>query len=111
MVDADLITGRDEITVDYDPGASEDVDMPDGSTLRLRKLAHDYNPHDRVAALHYVQRAQEEGEFVTGLLYVDPTASDCHEILGTTETPLNALGEAELCPGNAALEGVNASFR
>ena len=111
VVDADLITQHDEITVDYDPGASEDVNMPDGSTLRLRKLAHDYNPHDRVAALHYVQRAQEEGEFVTGLLYVDPTASDCHEILGTTQTPLNALGEEELCPGNAALEGVNASFR
>ena len=111
VVDADLIAPHDEITVDYDPGASEDVPMPDGSTLRLRKLAHDYNPHDRVQALHYVQRAQEDGEFVTGLLYVDPTASDCHEILGTTETPLNALGEAELCPGNAALEGVNASFR
>ena len=111
VVDADLIAAHDEITVDYDPGASEDVPMPDGSTLRLRKLAHDYNPHDRVQALHYVQRAQEEGEFVTGLLYVDPTASDCHEVLGTTKTPLNALGEAELCPGNAALEGVNASFR
>ena len=44
VVDADLIAPHDEITVDYDPGASEDVEMPDGSTLRLRKLAHDYNP-------------------------------------------------------------------
>ena len=85
--------------------------MPDGSILRLRKLAPDYDPHNRVKALNYVQTAQEEGEFVTGLLYVDPTASDCHEILGTPKAPLNALSEDELCPGSDALAGVNASFR
>jgi 2-oxoglutarate ferredoxin oxidoreductase subunit beta len=27
------------------------------------------------------------------------------------ETPLNALGEAELCPGSAALDKINASLR
>ena len=59
----------------------------------------------------YVQRKQDEGEVVTGLLYLDPDASDCHAILETVDTPLNALGEAELCPGNAALKPINASFR
>jgi len=85
--------------------------MPDGSTLRLRKLADDYDPHDRVGALAYVQRKQDEGEVVTGLLYLDANASDCHAILETVDTPLNELGEVDLCPGNAALKPINASFR
>jgi 2-oxoglutarate/2-oxoacid ferredoxin oxidoreductase subunit beta len=85
--------------------------MPDGSVLRLFKIDRDYDPHDRVAALTHVQERQAEGEVVTGLLYVDPEASDCHEILDTVHRPLNALGEAELCPGDGALGPINASFR
>jgi 2-oxoglutarate ferredoxin oxidoreductase subunit beta len=111
VVAADFVPHHAEITADYAPGTREDVAMPDGSTLRLRKLADDYDPHDKVAALSYVQRKQEEGEVVTGLLYLDQNASDCHAILDTVETPLNALTETELCPGNAALKPINASFR
>ena len=111
VVAADFVAAGEEITADYAPGELESVRMPDGSQLRLRKLDGDYDPHDRAHALAHVIEAQQDGEVVTGLLYVDPDASDCHEILDTVETPLNALGEAELCPGSAALEGVNASFR
>ena len=69
------------------------------------------NVHDRIGALNYVQRRQEEGEVVTGLLYVDPDASDCHEILDTVHRPLNELQETDLCPGNDALQAINESFR
>jgi len=31
--------------------------------------------------------------------------------LNTVEMPLNALGDAELCPGSAAIAGINASLR
>ena len=111
MVDAQLISPHEEILVEYAPGTVKEVDMPDGSTLRLKKLSETYDPHDRVGALNHVQRAQEEGDVITGLLYVDPTASDVHEVLETTETPLNQLTELDLCPGSDALEGINASFR
>ena len=111
VIEADFIAPGVEITADYAPGTTENVAMPDGSTLRLRKLDEDYDPRDRVQALSHVQRAAEDGEVVTGLLYVDPDASDCHEILGTPATPLNALDEAVLCPGSDALERVNASLR
>lgn len=111
VVSVDYIAGGPEITADYAPGTSTDVDMPDGSVLRLNKLDAQYDPHDRVAALTHVQRAQQRGDVVTGLLYVDPRAIDCHEIMGTTETPLNSLTEQELCPGNAALAAINDSYR
>jgi len=108
---ADYIVPQQEITADYAPGSTEDVSMPDGSTLRLRKLDDGYDPHDRIAALAHVQARQAAGEVVTGLLYLDPEAADCHDIMGTVRRPLNTLGEADLCPGNAALDKINASFR
>ena len=111
VVDADYVAPHDEITTDYSEGALEDVKMPDGTTLRLYKLDKDYDVHDRVAALNYVQRRHQEGEVVTGLLYVDTDALDCHEILDTVQRPLNELDEDDLCPGNEALEAINASFR
>ena len=55
--------------------------------------------------------AQERGEVVTGLLYVSRDPHDCHEILATSDTPLNALDESVLCPGSTKLMEINQSFR
>ncbi|MCY4129626.1 MAG: 2-oxoacid:ferredoxin oxidoreductase subunit beta [Gammaproteobacteria bacterium] len=111
MVDAQLVMPHEQIEIEYAPGTLKEVDMPDGSVLRLRKISETYDPHDRVGALNHVQRAQEQGDVITGLLYVDPIASDIHEVLETPSTPLNQFGEAELCPGSEALTTVNAGFR
>jgi 2-oxoglutarate/2-oxoacid ferredoxin oxidoreductase subunit beta len=107
----DVIPERDEITADYAPGTVETVVQHDGSILRLRKLAVDYDPHDRVSALTYLQTHHERGEVVTGLLFVEPDAGDMHEFLDTVDAPLNGLGEAELCPGPATLAQFNAAHR
>ena len=61
--------------------------------------------------MNQVQALQSRGEVVTGLLYVDPQATDLHAALRTSATPLSRLDEAALCPGAAALEKINASFR
>ena len=79
--------------------------------MRLHKLAEDHDPTDRVAALHYFQELQTEGEIPTGLIFLDAEAPDLHERMGTPEVPLNRLGEAELCPGSAKLEAINARLR
>jgi 2-oxoglutarate/2-oxoacid ferredoxin oxidoreductase subunit beta len=106
----DVISGRDEITVEYEPGAVQRVQQHDGSTLRLHKIAADYDARDRIGAMNFLQERQAAGEVVTGLLYVDPDAGDLHAYLNTVETPLNEL-DAALAPGKAALEKLNASFR
>ncbi len=107
----DVITGREEITVDYAPGSVEMVTQHDGSTLRLRKLHPDYDMHDRISAMTYMQQRHAAGEIVTGLLYVDPNPLDLHEHLKTSETPLNALPQERLVPGNAELAKLNARLR
>ncbi len=111
LMEADYIPQSAEINADYEPGSAEDLLMPDGSTLRLRKVDANYDVHDRIGALAHVQRCQDEGEVLTGLLYVDPDAADCHDILETVETPLNALTEEDLCPGSRELARLNDSFR
>jgi 2-oxoglutarate ferredoxin oxidoreductase subunit beta len=79
--------------------------------LRLRKLAEDHDPTDRASVMNFIQRHNAKGEIVTGLLYVEPDSEDLHDRLGVTSRPLNSLGDADLCPGNAALDKINAGLR
>ena len=107
----DFMTPRAPITVDYAPGTVEVVEQHDGSRLALRKLHPDYDVHDRRGAMNYLMERQEAGEVVTGLLYVEKDPEDLHANVNTTATPLNALGEKELCPGSAVLDKINAGLR
>ena len=107
----DFIPHRSEITTDYAAGELVEVQQHDGSMLRLRKLHAGYDPTDRYAAMAFMQAHQARGEVVTGLLYVDPLATDLHTALNTRDAPLNALGAAALCPGARALDKLNASLR
>ena len=107
----DFMPRHSEITAQYAPGEVIDVQQYDGALLRLRKLHTDYDPTDRYAALSYMNAHQARGEVVTGLLYLDPQATDLHLSLNTSDAPLNSLGPAQLCPGSKALEKLNASLR
>jgi len=107
----DVITGRAPIKVDYEPGKVEVVEQHDGSKLALRKLNHDYDPHDRLAAMSFLQQHAAKGLVVTGLLFVDSDPEDLHQHLNTVAAPLNTLTEPELCPGSSVLEKINAGLR
>jgi len=107
----DVILSRAPITAEYKPGEVREVTQHDGSVLRLRKLHEDYDPTDRIAAANHLQQSHAKGEISTGLLFVDPEATDLHDRLGTTQRALNSLGTAQLTPGSAALAKINAALR
>jgi Pyruvate:ferredoxin oxidoreductase and related 2-oxoacid:ferredoxin oxidoreductases, beta subunit len=107
----DLIPEREEITADYAPGTVEEIVQPNGARLRLRKLAADYDPHDRVAAMTYLQERHAAGEIVTGVVYLETEPTDLHDYLNTVDKPLNQLADADLCPGVEALMRFNESLR
>ena len=107
----DFISPAEPISTGYAPGEVVDVPQHDGSVLRLRKLHLDYDPSDRWAAMAYMQQQAARGEIVTGLLYFDPVATELHTALNTCNAPLNGLAEAQLCPGRAALQGINDALR
>jgi 2-oxoglutarate ferredoxin oxidoreductase subunit beta len=107
----DVILGRAPITATYAAGEVRDVTQHDGSVIRLRKLHEEYDPTNKIGAANYLQERHAEGEIVTGLLYINESATDLHDRLGTTARPLNQLGTAELTPGSAALAKINAGLR
>ena len=107
----DFITGREPITASYPPGATQVITQHDGTQIALRKMAGDYDVHDRVAAMNFLQEHGAKGLVVTGLLYVDEEPEDLHRHLNTVDAPLNLLSAKELCPGSAALDKINAALR
>lgn len=79
------------------------VRLHDSSYIRLRNLGNDYNPTDKLAALKRLQRAQETGEFITGLIYYNPDRPSLAE-LEELHAPLTQLPPERLRPSPAALE-------
>lgn len=107
----DFILPRQEISIRYEEGETEDVTMHDGSVMKLRKIDKSYNPYDRIAAAEYYQRRREKGEVLTGLLYLDNEAADYHTRASTDPRPLRDIPFSELCPGAGALAKINDGAR
>src|SRR6201996_6429163 len=66
-----FIAQFEDIAVEYDPDTTVDVQLHDGSHLRLRKLHDDYTPTSKTGAVNMLMEAHEKGEVLTGVFYVD----------------------------------------
>lgn len=107
----DLMPDRETITTEYKAGSLREITQHDGSVLKLRKLADDFDAHDQTASMTYLHERAKHGEIVTGLLYVEPEPEELHQHLKTVDVALNSLGEKELCPGYTTLEAINDNLR
>jgi len=108
----DFVPLRRETTAEGgDADGAMAVTMPDGSLVRFRKVAPDYDPTNRDAAYAHVRAAQARGEVPTGLLYLEQGAPTMHEVLGTVETPLVELPYEQLCPGSGELAALMEEYR
>ena len=107
----DFVPYMKEITTRYDEGSTQGVRMHDGSMIQLHKLAGNWDPQDKKAAMQRIFQAKTEQEILTGLLFIDLNQSELHTILNTVDAPLNTLTEKDLCPGSAALADINAEYR
>src|SRR6185437_2798584 len=111
LAPVDFVPLQREITAATEQGASVSVTMHDGSIVRFREVASDYDPTDRDAAYAHVRAHQERGEIVTGLLYIDITSPDMHAIANTIEQPLIDVPYEKLCPGKSALDALMEEYR
>src|SRR5262249_53870278 len=93
----------EEIMVDYDPGTTQDVELHDGSHIRLKKLRADYDATDKAQAMNLLMEAQRKQEFLTGLVYVEPAKPDFLTLLNLGEAPLATLPQEKTRPGREAL--------
>ncbi|MBX2884917.1 MAG: 2-oxoacid:ferredoxin oxidoreductase subunit beta [Granulosicoccus sp.] len=106
----DFVPSAAEITVHYEEGEAQDVQLHDGSRLNLVKAQPDYNPENRREAINALQDSRENGEILTGLIYIDADVKDFHSMMNMTDKPLNELTGQELCPGEDALRSINRNF-
>ncbi len=111
-VHTDFIPLEREITAKYGEGETLPVVMHDGSRIVLRKLTADYDPTDRIGAATHIQERMKDGEYLTGLLFVEPDAErEFHDINATPDEPLNSLPYEKLSPGSKGLEKILARYR
>ena len=101
----------EDISVEYDAGTTTAVTMHDGSKLYLKKVAEDYNPTDKLAAMRVMHETHSRGEFATGVLYVEPDKDDLLTQLNLVETPLAFLGPDAVRPGKDVLDAVMEEHR
>lgn len=110
---ADYVPREAPILVDYAAGEAREVTMHDGSRIVLRKAGAQYDPTDRAAAAAAVQTRMNSGEYLTGLIYLEPgeARGEFHQVNGTPEEPLNALPYEQLSPGASGLRKILARYR
>ncbi|MBM3751123.1 MAG: 2-oxoacid:ferredoxin oxidoreductase subunit beta [Acidimicrobiia bacterium] len=93
----------EDITVEYDPGSTTQVKMHDGSHLFLKKIAEDYDPSDKLAAMRLIHETTRRGEFPTGILYLEPDKEDFVSSLNMVPEPLAFLPTERTRPSKAVL--------
>ncbi len=110
-IEADFVPPAEEILAQISPSGVTTVTMHDGSVLRFSTVPKDYDPTDRGKVTAFLRERSAKGEVVTGLLYVDESAPDMHEMSQTAETPLTKIPYSKLSPGSAALSKLLDQFR
>jgi len=101
----------ESIEVDYPAGTTKLLELHDGSKIALQKLGHDYDPTDRSRALALLDTANRERQFLTGLLYYEPSTPSMAEQMTFVDEPLATLPASKLRPPPEVLAKVMERFR
>ncbi len=107
--EADFVPPATEILATIGKSGTTTVTMHDGSVVRFTAVPKDYDPTNRQQVLNYLQ--QNHDAISTGLLYVDESVADLHEMNRTPATSLSRVPQEKLCPGAAALNELQEDFR
>jgi 2-oxoglutarate ferredoxin oxidoreductase subunit beta len=111
LQEINFIPAFENISVEYDPGTTLEVEMHDGSKLRLRKLEEDYDPKNKIRAITRLNEAKEKGEMLTGVLYVNTQTPTFLDMLNITDEPLATLPASVVRPGPEMLQQVMEEMR
>jgi 2-oxoglutarate ferredoxin oxidoreductase subunit beta len=111
VAQADLVPPAEEISAPIDAKGVTTIAMHDGSLVRFTAVPEGYDPRDRGKVYQYLQEHQTQGVIPTGLLYLNESVPDMHEMNNTSVTPLIQVPFESLCPGSKALEKLMEDFR
>jgi 2-oxoglutarate ferredoxin oxidoreductase subunit beta len=100
----DFVPSFEDISVEIAEGEVREVELHDGSRLRIRKLDRDYDPTSRLAAITTLELAEQNNEVLTGVLYVNTAKPTLLESLNLAGEPLATLPESKVRPPKTALD-------
>src|SRR5215468_1126994 len=83
----DFVPHFEDISVEIPEGEVTDVEMHDGSHLRIRKLDREYDPTSKLSALAALAEAETKGEVLTGVLYVNTAKPTFMDLLNVGDEP------------------------
>ena len=107
----DFVPHYEDISVDIPEGEVREVEMHDGSHLRIRKLHREYDPTNRLTAAALLEESESKGEVLTGVLYVNTAKSTFLEQLNMVDAPVATLPESKTRPSREVLEQVMEELR
>jgi 2-oxoglutarate ferredoxin oxidoreductase subunit beta len=111
VAQVDLVPPAEEILVPIGAKGVTTIAMHDGTLMRFSSVPEGYDPGNRAKVFQYLQDQQTQGVIPTGLLYLEESRPDMHEMNNTSDTPLVQVPFESLCPGSAALEKLMEGFR
>ena len=97
--------------MDYESGDFHDVELHDGSSLRLRKLKEDYDPTNKANAVRTLMEAEANEEVLTGIFYITTDKPDFVSQLNMVPGSLATLPESVTRPSKAAFDELMESLR
>jgi 2-oxoglutarate ferredoxin oxidoreductase subunit beta len=111
VTESDFVPHADEILATIGQIGTTTVTMHDGSVVRFTGVPKDYDPTDRRRVTSYLQEHHGQGEVVTGLLYLDESVPDLHELSNSPEGALSKIPYEKLCPGADELAKLQEEYR
>jgi 2-oxoglutarate ferredoxin oxidoreductase subunit beta len=106
LQELDFVPYFEDISVEIPEGEVRDVQMHDGSHLRIRKLGREFDPADRFKALQVLEETEARGEVLTGVLYLNINKPTFLDLLNLTDQPVATLPESKVRPAKSVLDSV-----
>ncbi len=109
LQELEFIPLQDEITIEnFDEGTVREVQLFDGSIIKLKKLDNGHDPTDKLSAYKVLAQADRENQLITGLIYINPSQPTLLDVYNLPEDlPLNKLPEDRIRPSKESIEQLN----
>ena len=107
----DFVPHYEDILVEIPEGEVRDVEMHDGSHLRIRKLHREYDPTNRLTAASLLEESEAKGEVLTGVLYVNTSKPTFLDQLNLADEPIATLPQSKTRPSRDVLDQVMEELR
>lgn len=97
----------EEIEIEsQEPGDIREIKLHDGSHIVLKSLDEKYDPTNKMEAIRILQETEDTAEFITGLIYFDPSRESLAESADLPETALAHLPDEMIRPPKKALDDI-----